>query len=250
MLRRSSAVLLVLIVAVVALAAFAPATLMDRGIAAATEGRLRISDADGTLWHGRGDVADARGAWRIPVGWAVAPTALLRGAMGVEFEPLADGGGPRGNVTLQERAIELRDVSLTIPAVAAARTLTDASPVELAGNIVVAAPAFRYVMSGGDGALDVRWERARLAWNDAMLDLGMVTAHLVPRGRELAGAITNAGGMARVDGDIALGPDIASLRLTIVPGPSVPPPIASAIAALGVPEPSGGVRLQWRIGGR
>ena len=89
-----------------------------------------------------------------------------------------------------------------------------------------------------------------MAWSDALLDLGMVTAHLVPRGRELAGAITNAGGMARVDGDIALGPDSATVRLTIVPGPSVPPPIASAIAALGVPEPSGGVRLQWRVGGR
>ena len=250
MLRRSIAVLLVLIVAIVALAAFAPATLVDRAIAAATEGRLRISDADGTLWHGRGYVADTRGAWRIPVGWALAPTALLRGAMMVEFEPLADGGGPRGNVTLQNGAIEMRDVSLTIPAAAAARTLTDASPVELAGNLVVTTPALRYVMSGGDGALDVRWEHARLAWNDAMVDLGTVTAHLVPRGRELAGAINNAGGMARVDGDIALGPDSATARLVIVPGSSVPPAIASVIAGLGVPEPSGGVRLQWRVGGR
>jgi len=250
MLRRSAGILCVLVVAIVALAAFAPATLADRRIAALTAGRLRISDADGTLWHGRGYVSDARGAWRVPISWTLAPAALLRGAVAVHFEPLADGGGPRGSVTLHEGAIELRDVSLTVPAAAAPRTLTDATPIELAGDIVIATPALRYDTVGSDGALDLRWERARLAWNDAMLDLGTVTARLVPRGRALAGSVTNAGGMARVDGDIALAPDDASARLTIVPGPAAPPAIANAIAALGTPDPNGGVRLQWRVGAK
>jgi hypothetical protein len=128
--------------------------------------------------------------------------------------------------------------------------LTDASPVELGGDIVVTAPALRYDAAGGDGALDVRWERARLAWNDAVLDLGTVSAHLVPRGRDLAGAVTNTGGTARVDGDVALAPDSATVRLTIAPGPAAPPAIASAIAALGTPDPNGGVRLQWHVGPR
>jgi hypothetical protein len=250
MMRRSAGILFVLIVAIVALAAFAPATFADRRIAASTASRLRISDADGTLWHGRGYVSDARGAWRAPVGWTLAPAALLRGEVAVHFEPFADGGGPRGSVTLHEGTIELRDVSLTIPAAAAPRTLTDATPVEFGGDVVIATPSLRYNTVGSDGSLDLRWERARLAWNDAMLDLGTVTARLVPRGRELAGSVTNAGGMARVDGDIALAPDGASVRLTIVAGSGAPPAIASAIAALGTPDPNGGVRLQWRVGAR
>ena len=158
---------------------------------------------------------------------------------------------PRGNVTLRENAIELRDLSLTFPAAAAPRTLTDATPVELGGDIVVVAPELRHDMSGsGNGALDVRWERARLAWNEATLDMGTVSAHLVPRGRDLAGPVTNTGGTARVDGDIALAPDSATVRLTITPGPAAPPAIASAIAALGTPDPNGGVRLQWHGGAR
>jgi hypothetical protein len=83
-----------------------------------------------------------------------------------------------------------------------------------------------------------------------VLDLGTVSAHLVPRGRELVGSVTNAGGVARVDGDVALAPDGATVRLTIAPGPAAPPAIASAIAALGTPDPNGGVRLQWRVGAR
>jgi hypothetical protein len=250
MLRRSAGILFVLIVAIVALAAFAPATLADRRIAALTAGRLRISDADGTFWHGRGYASDARGAWRVPIAWTLAPAALLRGAVAVQFEPLADGGGPRGSVALHEGAIELRDVSLTFPAAAAPRTLTDATPVELAGDIVLATPSLRYDTASSDGALDLRWERARLAWNDAVLDLGTVSAHLAPRGRDLAGAVTNTGGTARVDGDVALAPDSATVRLTIAPGPAAPPAIASAIAALGTPDPNGGVRLQWHVGPR
>ena len=251
MLRRAAGILFVWIVAIVALAAFTPATFADRIITASTAGRLRLADADGTLWHGRGNISDARGAWRVPIGWTLSPAALLRGAVAVQFEPLADGGGPRGNITLRENAIELRDLSLTFPAAAAPRVLADATPVELGGDIVVVAPALRYDMGGsGDGALDARWERARLAWNDAALDLGTVSAHLVPRGRDLAGAITNIGGMARVDGDIALAADSATVRLTIAPGPAAPPAIARAIAALGTPDPNGGVRLQWRVGAR
>jgi hypothetical protein len=128
--------------------------------------------------------------------------------------------------------------------------LTDATPVELGGDIVVTAPALRYDTGGGDGAFDARWERARLAWNDAVLDLGTVSAHLVPRGRDLAGAVTNTGGMARVDGDVTLAPDSAMVRLTIAPGPGAPSAIANAIAALGTPDPNGGVRLQWHVGAK
>ena len=42
---------------VAAFAAFAPATLVDRRVAAATGGKLRVVDAEGTVWTGRGALA-------------------------------------------------------------------------------------------------------------------------------------------------------------------------------------------------
>ena len=61
----------VLLLAAVAL--FAPATLLDARLNAATGGQLRLADATGSAWNGRGLVTNAQRTWSIPVGWKVDP---------------------------------------------------------------------------------------------------------------------------------------------------------------------------------
>ena len=64
-----------------AIAAFAPASLLDRRIAAATGGKVRLVDATGTVWNGRGALANAAGTWRAPIAWTVAWAALATGTL-------------------------------------------------------------------------------------------------------------------------------------------------------------------------
>src|SRR5438046_1620865 len=107
MMRISIACLWRFVVAVVALFARAPATWVDRRVAAATEGRMRINDAQGTVWRGHGALGDSRGSWRIPVVWHIAPLALARGALDIEFEASPASGGPRGRIILGDGSATL-----------------------------------------------------------------------------------------------------------------------------------------------
>ena len=248
MMRISIALLWLFVVAVLALFALAPATWVDRRVAAVTEGKIRISDAQGTAWRGRGALGDSRGTWRIPLAWRIAPLALARGALDIEFEASPASSGPRGRITLENGSTEFHNVELRAPA-AALRTLAPTVlAVQAGGEWLLNSPEFRYDGSRTEGAIDVRWDRARLASNGSALDFGTLTAHLVPQGGALAGTLVNVGGDAQIDGDVALSADGATLRANIAAGPDVPPDIARTIASLGTPDPNGMVHVQWRLG--
>ena len=64
-----------------AIAAFAPASLIDRRLAAVSSAKLRMADAAGTVWNGTGILTDATGSWRVHVGWSVSALALARGSV-------------------------------------------------------------------------------------------------------------------------------------------------------------------------
>lgn len=72
-----------------ALIATAPATLADAGLQGASDGRLRLADAQGTLWSGTGqiEVRDAGGRTGVAksLAWRVAPESLLRGRLVCEL---------------------------------------------------------------------------------------------------------------------------------------------------------------------
>ena len=246
MTRVSIVVLWLLFVAGIALVAFAPATWLDRRVAAATAGRVRLNAADGTVWRGRGAIVDSHGAWRIPLAWRIAPTPLLRGVLEVEFEPAASDG-PRGRLTLDDKSADLRNLRFSMPAGVLQSLSTVPLPLEPGGELVLDAPAFRYQSNQADGALDVRWERARLATPGSALDLGNLTVHVSPQGSALVGTIANAGGDARIDGDVAFSANGVSLRANIAPGPGVPTDIARLLAALGPADSSGVIHVQWTV---
>jgi general secretion pathway protein N len=248
MTRISVAVVWLLVVAIAALLALAPATWVDRRVAAISEGKIRINDAQGTVWRGRGALGDSRGTWRIPVAWRIAPLAFARGALDIEFDAPPDGGGPRGRITLANGATEFHNVDLRVPAAALRTMASTALPVETGGEWLLNSPAFRYGDSRPEGVIDLRWERARLASNGFALDLGTLSLHLVPEGGALAGTLANIGGDARIDGDVVIAANGATMHANIAAGPDVPPDIARTIAALGTPDANGVVHVQWRIG--
>ncbi len=196
---------------VAAFAVFAPATLVDRRLAAVSGGKLRVLAAEGTVWRGRGALGDAAGTWRLPVAWTVDATALARGTLAVALAP------PAGAASLA-----------------------------LGGTITLTAADFAAAAGGFRGQIGARWRDARVVAAGIAVNLGAVDLALAPQGERLAGRVTNAGGDVRIDGTVTIARDSAGIDATLAPQSSAAEPVARALAALGTPDGAGGVRVTWR----
>ena len=229
----------------VAIAAFAPASLIDRRLAATSSGKLRMSEAAGTVWNGTGILTDATGSWRVPVGWSVSVPALAHETLGITLLPVG-GASPRGRIDFATDAAALHDVVVELPATVLASALPTKGVIVLGGNLAFTASAFDWNGERGGGVLNVRWRDARLVAADTMADLGTVDVALEPQGNRLTGRIGNSGGDVRIDGTITFAPTAISVDAQIAPSPVTPPPVVRALAALGTPDSTGAVRIAWR----
>jgi hypothetical protein len=228
-----------------AIAAFAPASLIDRRLAAVSGGTVRLSDAAGTVWNGTGILTDAGGSWRVPVGWSASVPALVRGAFRIALLPAA-GAVPRGTIDIASGAAALRDVVVELPATVLTSALPGRAPIVLGGKLAFTSSAFEWNGERGSGTLNVRWRDARLVAAGTTADLGTVDVALEPQGNRLSGRFGNSGGDVRIDGTIAVAAATISVDAQIAPLPSTPPPVLRALAALGTPDSTGAVRIAWR----
>ncbi len=253
---KALAVLFAVIAFLVALATFAPASLLDSRVAAATSGHVRLADASGTLWNGRGSMTNAQRTWSLPVGWTIKPWSIIRGAPAITLQPAEGGDMPRGDITLRDGTIAMDGVAFILPAAMVNGSLAPDSALALGGNLVVDLQHASWSDAGaggggaGDGAAIIRWNGARAATAVGNVAMGIVTVNFAPRGGRLVGRVENRGGDVRVAGDIALGNADIDVNLSIAPLPTTPPAIARALGALGTPDGTGAVRLQWRSGPR
>ena len=238
--------LAMLLLFVAAVAAWAPASLLDARLSLWTQGRLRLSAPSGTVWCGKGSITNARGDWSVPVAWRIDPTSLLRGNRMLTIHSPDNGGAAGGNVGWQDETVILDQFALAVPAMALADVIGARGMPALGGVIVLDAPSFRWDGARGAGSLKVRWQNARLASPAGSVDLGTVTLALAPRGSELAAHIENAGGDLRISGETSVVGADARLSATLSAAPSAAPNVVRALAALGVPDASGAVRVQWQ----
>lgn len=231
---------------VAALAAFAPATLVDRRLAQATAGKLRLADAEGTVWNGRGIVADSSGRFGIPVTWRTSRKALLEGVARVQLQPVAGAGTPTGLVDAADDTLSLKSAVIELPAAALAGALPARALPTLGGTVTVSAPAFAWAKGAGSGTIDVRWRGARLVVGDIVADLGTVEIAIAPQGSGLGGRLSGTGGDVRIEGTMTLAGANAGIDATVTPAPTAPPQLARALAVLGTPGAGGSVRFAWR----
>ena len=228
-----------------AIAAFAPASLIDHRLAAVSSAKLRMADAAGTVWSGTGILTDATGSWRVPVGWSVAAPALARGAFNVALRPAA-GATPRGTIDISNDTATLRDVVVELPATVLASALPGRAAIVLGGTVTLTAPAFEWNGERGNGTVNARWRDARLVAAGTIADLGTVDVRLEPQDRQLAGSISNSGGDVRIAGTITIASTAIGVDAEIAPLPSTPAPVLRALAALSTPDSAGAVRIAWR----
>jgi general secretion pathway protein N len=231
---------------IAALAAFLPATLVDRRLAAASNGKLRLADAAGTLWNGRGNVSDAAGTWRVPVGWTISKRSVVRGVHELVLRPIDGASSPQGAVVVVEDGIALSNVVLEIPAAALQSAMPAKGLAVTGGTLAVSSAAFAWNAAGGTGTLAAQWRNARLVVADTAADLGTIDLAVTPQGAALNGRITSTGGDVRINGTVTLASAAINVDATVTPAAAAPAAVARALAAIGTPDASGRVRIAWR----
>ncbi|MCC7325991.1 MAG: type II secretion system protein N [Burkholderiales bacterium] len=229
-----------------ALAGFAPATLVDHRVAAMTGGRLRITDATGTVWSGSGTLTDPRSTWQMPLRWSVSPRALATGALQVTLSPAAGARVPQGTITLDNDNAGLRDVAIDFPAHALSGALPQRDTVILGGDVQITSPTFEWNGERGSGTLNARWRDARLVVAGFATELGTVEIALAPQQDRLAGRIANTGGDVRIDGTVAVVSGTVAIDAGVVATPAAPAHVALALHMIGRADDSGKVHVGWR----
>jgi hypothetical protein len=228
---------------VVAAIALAPATLFDGPLAARSAHRLRLADASGFWWRGRGALATSDGAARVPVAWRIELFPLARGDFVLQLD--GDDDSMSGTMTLGHGRTAVRGLHVSVPA--AVMTALDPRLQSLAfgGRVTLDTPSFAADAAGRFGALGAEWRRARIVAGARVLDFGTV-AVAAPAGDKLAGTIRNAGGDVALDGSFGERSGALEAMLVLRPSPSATDDVRALVQSLGAPDGAGGVRVAWR----
>lgn len=228
--------LAVVVIGVVALVAFAPATLVDSRVSEATGGRLRVAEAEGSVWQGRGVLADARGGVRLPVQWRLAPAPLLQGVADATI--VLSGHDAPVRVRVDGDRVDVSKLDARVPASAFADASSVGGEVRIdSGDLVIDNEAAL-------GNVAITWQRARLAFPGLpIVDLGTVSARLSVQGSALSGPITFRGADLAGAGTAGFDGRTVRIDVAVTPSPSAPPGVRTALASIGPPDAQGAVRL-------
>jgi hypothetical protein len=244
--RLAALVLFLLVVAVVVTALQAPATWVAHRVSEALGGSMRVIEAEGTVWDGRGVLTSPDGRWKVPVGWHLKAAPLLRGEVEVELAARPGLDTPRGTLRISRTGVAAQGLVLDLPATILESAFAGRSPATFGGEIRVEARDLAIEGAQGSGGLSMRWERARLvAPEGTSVSLGTVTARFAPRDGALVGRIASAGGEVALDGTMTLSRSAVGLDATLAPRTGAPPAVVEVLRALGPPDASGAVHLQW-----
>jgi hypothetical protein len=128
--------------------------------------------------------------------------------------------------------------------VAALVAATGLSPLHAGGELSIRSQGATLGRNGSEGTLLAEWRNARIVLpQGAVADFGTVTARLAVRGNTFAGPMHARGGQLTASGELAVARESARIDLEIVPAPSAPAAVRSAIAQLGPADARGAVRL-------
>lgn len=244
--RLAALVLFCLVVAVVALALQAPASWLAHRVALAIGESVRVVEAEGTVWDGRGILASPDGRWKVPVAWHLKAAPLVRGEIEVELVPNRGLDTPRGTLRMSRGGFATQGLVLDLPATILESAFAGRAPATFGGGLRLEARDLAIEGPTGRGGLTVRWERARLASADGTsIALGTVTATLVPRDGVLVGRIGNDGGDVAIDGTTTLSGRGVALDASLAPRTGASQSTARVLSQLGPPDANGAVRLQW-----
>ena len=185
-----------------ALIVLAPATLLDIALERSSAGRLRLAEAQGTLWSGSGrlEIRDAR--QRIGVGkrltWRMAPTSLLRGQLTLEVQ--TDSSAPHFPVTISLSSVEIAQADMALPAAALGLIVRELAPLDLTGDLLLHVKHLKIDRQQIDADATLQWTSASSALSP-ISPLGGYEMRVEPAGPALRCTLRTLQGPLEVQGE-------------------------------------------------
>lgn len=169
------------------LVVLAPATLLDAGLQRATDGKLRLAQAQGSLWSGNGvlEVRDQSGKRGVgkDLSWTWEPRALLHGRLGLQVN--LDHAAHPFPIHVSAHGIELSHVDFSLPASVLGVAVPRLAPLGLRGELAI--HIAKFASMGEAFAVD-----GLVTWTDASSALTAVA----PLGTYVLRVDSSAGGLS------------------------------------------------------
>lgn len=144
------------------LIATAPATLADAVLQSASQGKLRLVEAQGSLWSGAGQIEmrDASGRTGVArsIAWRIVPGSLLRGHL--TYQVGLEQASKRFPVTLSLSRIELANADISLPATVLGLGVPKFAPLGLTGEVQIQVANLSIARNGMEGSATLRWRAA------------------------------------------------------------------------------------------
>lgn len=146
----------------VALVVGAPAGLLGARLADLSGGRIHLTQAQGTLWSGRGRIElrddSGRTGLALPCAWRLRPESLWRARLVYALE--VGGAAPAAALALSWSRVELSGVAVEIPAAALASLHAALVPLGLTGDVAVRIEGLRLEPDATHGSATLHWRTA------------------------------------------------------------------------------------------
>ena len=160
--KRRYLIAIGVLVYVGAVIATTSATLIDGILARASDGRLRLTEARGTLWSGAGqiEVRDAGGRTGIAknLAWRLLPESLVRGRLICEVE--LDQSRRRFPVTISMSRIEIANAEINLPAAVLGLGVPKLAPLGLTGDVQLRVTSMSIESKEMQGNATLQWRDA------------------------------------------------------------------------------------------
>jgi general secretion pathway protein N len=198
------------------LLALAPATLIDAPLERASDGRIRLTAAQGSLWSGTGwiELRDAHGASGVArhLAWRVRPFALMRGQLLAEVE--LDLAKPFA-LAISPSRIEIANALIDLPAAALGVGMPRLAALRLTGEMQVDIPHLSFAHGRVDGDARLQWLGAGSAFAP-IAPLGAYEVRFKATGPALHAALRTLEGPLQLEGKGTWsGADAPSFQATV-----------------------------------
>ncbi len=180
--------------------ALAPASLLDGGLARVSEGRLRLVDAQGTLWSGSAgiELRDAAGRSGVAksLAWRLRPESLLRGHLSGDI--WLDQAAPFPMI-LTPSGVEIADADIHLPATALGLGVPQLAPLGLSGDLKLHISALAIEGRQARGRISARLIDAGSTFTPVS-PLGDYALELEGKGTEIQALLHTLKGPLQIDG--------------------------------------------------
>ncbi len=186
---------------IAALIVLAPATLIDARLERASDGRLRLAQAQGSLWSGAGwiEIRDTHGSAGVAgrLAWRVLPGSLMRAHLVAEVE--LDQAARPFPVTLSLSRIQIADAGINLPAAALGLGMPRLAPLRLSGDVLVKISHLSVERGRMEGDATLRWRAAGSALTP-LSPLGDYEVRFKALGSALHAALSTLEGPLQLEG--------------------------------------------------